>query len=191
MWSLHFGQRGRDFNTPHPSRNWTVLSFVRKTSFNSLSYVSFGETLWKFWYEGSHGWSIPFLLLPRGSGSVAFDCITEPRLRANGKDFNSIQRFGLRANGKDYSSIQRFRLRANGKDFNSIQRFRLLNQSVAEIVQFYFLWKKTERPKRPKATQNKNLVASTPHTRSLYVNWWIFLKKNFKNVERHTVDQLV
>ena len=36
-------------------------------------------------------------------------------------------------------------LRANGKDFNSIKRFRLPHRSVAEIVQFYYLWKKTER----------------------------------------------
>jgi len=36
-------------------------------------------------------------------------------------------------------------LRAHGKDFNDIRKHRLPGRSVAEIVQFYYLWKKTER----------------------------------------------
>ena len=36
-------------------------------------------------------------------------------------------------------------LRVFGKDFRLIQKNKVLTRTVGEIVQFYYLWKKTER----------------------------------------------
>lgn len=36
-------------------------------------------------------------------------------------------------------------LRVYGKDFHTIQQFKVKTRSVGELVQFYYLWKKTER----------------------------------------------
>ncbi len=36
-------------------------------------------------------------------------------------------------------------LRVYGKDFHSIQNQKVGTRSVGELVQFYYLWKKTER----------------------------------------------
>ncbi|XP_012260355.2 mesoderm induction early response protein 1-like isoform X2 [Athalia rosae] len=36
-------------------------------------------------------------------------------------------------------------LRTHGKDFHRIQKYKVRTRSVGELVQFYYLWKKTER----------------------------------------------
>lgn len=61
------------------------------------------------------------------------------------KDYRSI----INHQGNNFSlkstCILSLGLRIYGKDFRQIQRNKMSHRTVGEIVQFYYLWKKTER----------------------------------------------